>query len=383
MLIGLDARTIYRPTRRGTGKNLIDLYTHLADTRPDWQVVAYHRHPGPVDTLLPRETVQPKFIEMVGDRVDAWQRWRLPMAAWRDNLNVLHCPANACPAWMPVNTVVTIHDLIPLDMAASRRATDVRRFEQSVRTACRRAAGIICPSKYTRDRLVRQFNADPDRITVNAWAPDSSVRPVPQERWQPVLDEYGVDRPFVLHFGAAAPRKNTRGLIEAWAMSKHAIRKQWQLLIIGLDPQTHTRMAAAVKQLGLQDSVCLHGFAREQHLPTLLSAAEVLAYPSLSEGFGLPILDAWAAGTAVMTSNSTSLPEVAADAAVLVDPIDCCSIARAINQLCSEHRLREELVEMGRHRLRFYSWEKTAQRFAYAIERAAETTRLVRARAAA
>jgi glycosyltransferase involved in cell wall biosynthesis len=381
MLIGLDARTVYQPTRRGTGKNLIDLYRHLAAARPDWRVLAYHRLPGHIPALLPSNAAEPRLIEIIGDRVDAWQRWRLPLAAWRDRVDVLHCPANACPSWTPVNTVVTIHDLIPLDMPQGETPYQVRRFEQSIQTACRRAAWILCPSRYTRDRLVGEFNADIDRITINPWAPDSSIRHVPPQAHAPVLEHYGIDGPFVLHFGAGALRKNTRRLLEAWAMIDRSLRREWQLLIVGLDDTAFQDFATSVYRLGIGSNVRLSGFADEADLPTLLSAADVLAYPSLSEGFGLPILDAWATSTAVLTSDCTSLPEVAGDAALLVEPTDPCSIARGLHRLLRDPRLREELIERGRQRLTNYNWQKTAERFAWALEQATSQVGIKRAAA--
>lgn len=377
MRIALDARTIYWPVRRGTGKNLIDLYRHLAPLRPDWRVVAYHRHPEP-PPLLPQPFVQPKFIEMPGDRIDAWQRLRLPLTAWRDRADLLHCPANTCPTWMPLTTVVTIHDLIPLDLPRGRAASELHRFEQSVKTACHRAAWIICPSTYTRDRLVSEFGADPDRVTVNPWAADSSMRQLSQQQCEPVYRNYGVAEPYVLHFGAAGPRKNTRRVLEAWALLKCSARGNWKLLVVGLDDEFRKQMAQTAQHLGVTDSVVLHGFADEADLPALLSGADVLAYPSLSEGFGLPILDAWAAGTAVLTSNRTSLPEVAHDAAHITEPTDPAAIAVGIEKLISDPTYRSELIERGRKRLGQYSWPQTAERFARVLEQAADLTGIKR-----
>ncbi len=384
MRIGLDARTVYRPIRRGTGKNLIDLYTHLALARPHWQVLAYHRSQDAVPPLLPSDNTTPKMIEMPGDRVDAWMRWRLPFAARADHAAVLHCPANQCPSWMPMPTVVTIHDLIPLDMPEGRPAADIRRFEQSVRNACRDAAWVICPSNYTRDRLISEFDADPDFVTANPWAPDKSVRPVSDEDAEPVLKRYGIQRSgdgngrahFVLHFGAAAPRKNTGRMLEAWTRMSHNEPHDWRLLIVGLDEETRTNLRDLAKILDVEQSVRLHGFADEADLPALLSSADLLAYPSLSEGFGLPMLDAWAAGTAVMTGNRTSLPEVAGNAAFLVDPTDTDDIARALSRLIGDAPLRAELVERGRNRLTHYNWQRTTETFARVLEHAAASSPL-------
>lgn len=371
MRIALDARTIYRTQRRGTGKNLIDLYRHLAKVRPDWNVLAYHRQFGVVDAALPAPWATQRCIEMPGDRIHAWDRWRLPAAAWADKADLMHCPANHCPQWMPVDTVVTIHDLIPLDMPDRRPGGEVQRFRRSVETACRYASGILCPSQYTRRRLIDEFRADGRRITVNPWPADSTAAPVPADMWSSVLRRYNVSRPFVLHFGAADPRKNTAGVIEAWSRLPRHILTEWKLLVVGLDPATLQRMTEHTAARRLSNSVVLHGFADEADLPTLLSAAEILAFPSLSEGYGLPILDAWATHTPVLTSNTTSLPEVADNAALTVDPYDPEAIAFGMQVLMEDTSLRARLVAHGRHRLQRFSWTDTAERFAQAMEQAA------------
>jgi len=374
MRIALDARTVYSAQRRGTGKNLLDLYDHVARLRPRWRIIAYHRTPDPLPAQMAGQQTQPRFIEMIGDRLDAWGRWRLPLAAWRDGADVMHCPANNCPSWMTVPAVVTIHDLIPLDLAAARDPMLARRFEQSVTCACAKAAQIVCPSFYTAARLTRQFGADPQRITVIPWAPDSSMRAVEPEAWPAVMARYGVSRPFVLHLGAAAPRKNTRRVLQVWSEVEPSIRKRHHLLVVGLDPSFGNRMRQWAHQLEIEDSVTLCGFAPPEDLPTLMSAADVLAYPSLSEGFALPLLDAWVAGTAVLCADATSLPEVAEDAAFLVDPADTDAIARSLEYLLSSPQVRADLIQRGRRRVRNFSWQKTAELFVDVIEQAASQT---------
>jgi len=375
MRIALDARTIYRPQRRGTGKNLVDLYRALATARPGWHVTAYHREHGQVEPLLPANWAEPRCIEMPGDRVCAWERARLPLAAWREGADVLHCPANTCPEWMPVSTVVTIHDLIPLDMPGERPAHEIKRFEQSVRAACSRAARIITPSNYTAERLVREFNASRDNITVNPWPADSSVARVAAEQWDAVLARHGVARPFMLHFGAADPRKNTLGLIEAWAELAPELRKNWKLLIVGLNELALDQFSAFAAMRNVAGSIVFRGFADEADVPTLLSAAGALAFPSLSEGYGLPILDAWATQTAVLTSNVTSLPEVAGDAALLVDPSRPAAVADGLTRLMTNQTLREDLIHRGVKRRAPLTWSAAAERFATAIESAVSRQR--------
>lgn len=372
MRIGLDARTIYAPQRRGIGKSLLRLYQTLQLVRPDWEVVAYHRASDP-PPLFADGFLRPRCIEMPGDRLDAWQRVRLPMAARLDGVDLLHCPANACPAWTPVPVAATIHDLIPIDHPDTVSPLALRRFERGVRGACRRAAAITCPSIYTMRRLIRDMHVEPGRIHLTPWGADARAGAPDPQRLAELADRYRVSQPFVVHFGAADPRKNTRRLLEAWALLGRTARRRWRLLVLGLDAAAQAALLDYCRDLGIHDSVALHGFALEEDVPDLLAAAGVLAYPSRSEGFGLPILEAFAARTPVLAGNRTSLPEVAGDAAELIDPDDPVAIAHGLGRLLRDGPLRDDLAGRGARRLAQYSWTACAQRFARALESVADT----------
>lgn len=376
MRIALDARTVFGPPRRGIGKTLVELYTHLAAIRPDWQVTAFHRSEAKANENLPG--IKPRGIEMIGDRFDAWQRWRLPLAARTERCDVLHCPANHCPSWMALPAVVTVHDLIPLDMPHGRPPAEVRRFEQSVRHACRRAAWIITPSAYTRRRLIDDFHADPHRLTVIPWAADSRLTAA--DAALNLGDHHRKDRmnlrsPFVLHLGAGEIRKNTRRMVEAWAMIKTQMRRDWKLVIVGLDTRTQEDMQRCAARLNVTRHLSLHGYLPDPDVQALMQAASVLAYPSLLEGFGLPVLDAFATDTAVLTADSGAITEVAGNAAHYTDPTDACAIAHSLSRLITESSYRQHLVSRGRKRLTRFSWQATAAQFAQVIESIAATSR--------
>src|SRR5262249_10800530 len=155
------------------------------------------------------------------------------------------------------------HDLIPIDTrdlhatADPQKAADADRFEQCVAHACAKAAWIVTPSSYTRDRLVSEFNADPRRVTVNPWAPDSALRTVSIAECKAVLDKYNVNAPYILHLGAAAPRKNTKRMLEAWSLVERAARKRWTLLVVGLDDATRATLQEQVDRLGIRGCVKL------------------------------------------------------------------------------------------------------------------------------
>ncbi|QDU33486.1 Lipopolysaccharide core biosynthesis protein RfaG [Poriferisphaera corsica] len=368
MLIGLDARTIFAPEQRGIARSLVQMYRHLAQIRPNWHVIAYHREDSPLlPDNIPADWLDTRFIEMPGDRFDAWMKMRLPLAAVQDHVDVLHCPANICPKWMPVPTVVTIHDLIPIDMPHGQQPGLIKRFDQSVKHACQRADAITCPSNYTRDRLIADYHANPDLITTTHWSVTTDSTPISNQAQ--IKDKFGIASPnTILHFGAGEVRKNTRRLIKSWSMLPYNLQEQWQLIVVGLDFQTLYELKRYASSLNLGNSVLLYDFIDANDLTSLMHASDVLAYPSLSEGFGLPILEAFAANTAVITSDRTCLPEIASDAAAFVDPTDAQQMTQTLNAVMSNTKLRNQLIAKGNERLADFSWQQCAERFAQTIE---------------
>ncbi len=375
MLIALDARTLVAPERRGIAKSLHHLYHHLAKARPDWEVVAYHRQKQVDPAVLPAMIKRQTRIEIRGDRYDAWMRLRLPMACRQDAVDVLHCPANACPKWMPVPTVVTLHDLIPLDLPQGRTEEELDRFETSVRWACRRAAVVVCPSHVTLQRLIAEHDLDPARGMVVPWAPTLDPTALKADTAREVLDRHGVSTDFMLHFGAPEPRKNTLRVIEAWAMTTPRYRKHRRLLIVGLDPAMRERCEQAAVALGVASSVQVHGFVEEADLPVLLRYAQALLYPSLSEGFGLPILEAFATETPVLASSRGALGEVGGNAVELVNPESPVAMAKGISKLLKDPLRRRDLIIAGKRQLKSFQWDQAAERFACALELAQQSAR--------
>ena len=184
----------------------------------------------------------------------------------------------------------------------------------------------------------------------------------------------GASRPYVFGFGGADPRKNTAAVLEAWAMLTGEVRGETVLLLVGIQPPALARFRRQAEGAGSNGDCRLHGFAAEEDIPALLSGATALCYPSLSEGFGLPILDAFACGTPVLTGNTTSLPEVAGDAAVQVDSADARAIARGLADLLTHPARAAELAARGRRRVEQFTWAACAERAAGVFERATERT---------
>jgi glycosyltransferase involved in cell wall biosynthesis len=364
VILTLDARTVYAADRRGTGKNLIDLYTRLARRRPEMEILALHRGQGTDDPFAGLANITPRVIDMPGDRWGLWQHLRLPLAC--RSADLLHCPANTAPRIARPPILLTIHDLIP----AETHAPGWRSWLAEVARSARRARRIITPSKYSRRQLIERLGIAPETISVNPWAPDSSVlEPIDPARVADVRAGLGLDdRPVVLGFAAEDPRKNTAGLVSAWAALPRAVRKPWQLVLIGAQDRFLPALRERIDRAGLDDSIAARGFVSQGDLATLLTAAEVLCYPSLAEGFGLPVLDAFATAAAVVTSSTTSLPEVAGDAAELVDPADVDAIAAGLARVMDDPARRAELIAAGRDRLGQFTWDHCVRRFSAILD---------------
>ena len=371
MRVGVDMRAVYQLRRRGTGKNLLDLYTTLARMQPDWRFVMFHRGRSGDDPFEQFENVESCKIDISGDRLNLWQQIRLPLAARWAGVDVLHCPANRAPRWPIVPMVVTIHDLIPLDSDTGDKAAS--RWWRNVTRAAKNARRIITPSQFTRENIVNRLHVQSDKVVVNHWAPDRGCQRVTDaDRLARIRSQYGLDagRPYVFGFGAADPRKNTRGILMAWAKLPGAMRQAYQLLLVGIDETAMEPLRTQVQRLGIADSCVLAGFADEADLPVIVSGATAMCYPSLSEGFGLPILDAFVCRTAVLTSSTTSLPEVAGDAAVLVAPDDPAAIADGLMRLLDDEALRAHLVARGAERVETFTWPACGRRVSAVLEEA-------------
>lgn len=374
--IGLDARSIHSRIRRGTGKNLIDLYTNVLQQNPSWRVIGYHRNNDNLGIDHPNYI--PRRIEMPGDRMNAWFRWRLPYAAMRDHVDLMHYPANLCPNWLPTPSLLTVHDLLPLE----GETHTARQFSQSLKTARHRGLKIITPSAFTARQLTQQHGINSDQVTVNHWAPDTNMTHITDLVEHRLLAyRYGVSRPYLLHFGAPEARKNTARVIEAFSHISPRIRKQVQLLIVGIDnPNTLEQFKNQAESLGIADrELIIHGFAEEADLSALYSFACALVYPSLSEGFGLPIVDAFVTQLPIICSQTTSLPEVAGNAAVFVDPESTAQITHAMQLIIADEALRERLIQRGTERLNMFNWQATTKRFVKAVEQTIHTREVRRA----
>jgi len=283
-----------------------------------------------------------------------WEQAFLPAASGN---RLLWSPNNTGPLAV-ARQVCTMHDIIPVEHPEWFNAPFAAWYKWLLPKLTRRAQHLIAVSEFTKQRLVERFGIRPEKITVVWNGVDQQFRPRSAAEIAEVRDALGIRTPkYILSLGSLEPRKNLRRLLAAWRKLEKA--DDLSLVVVGAKGSPKVFRDAAIDEISA--AVHFTGYARQEHLPALYSGAMALVYPSLYEGFGLPPLEAMACGTPVITSNTTSLPEVTGGAALLIDPLDEEAIAAAMLRLIADQPLRRRLSAMSIEHASTLTWDKTAQ----------------------
>ncbi len=290
-----------------------------------------------------------------GARGHLWEQTYLPAVAGK---RLLWSPNNTGPLAV-TRQVCTMHDIIPVEHPEWFNARFAAWYKWLLPRLAHRVRHMIAVSHFTKARLVERFGVRPDKISVVWNGVDSRFHPRDAAEILEVRQALGIEYPrYILSLGSLEPRKNLKRLLQAWSRLLPELPGDIELVVVG------ARGASLVFQdAGIDvapERVRFAGYAKWEHLPALYSGALALVYPSLYEGFGLPPLEAMACGTPVVTSNSTSLPEVTGDSALLVDPLDVDSIAEGLLRIVSDGALRSQLSSRAQVRAARMSWDQSA-----------------------
>jgi len=354
---------------RGMGNFVANLVREIAQHPTDQEFIAYVANG---DNLL--DGALPDWLKTrpLGAANSIWaEQASLPVAAIRDRLDVLHCPANTAPIALPrrIKLVLTIHDVMFMmpECVIPRSSSRYQRLGRSYRRftvprAARHACTVVTDSHSSANDISTYLALPSERIRVvygaagNRWLGHVSDDEVARAR-----RTHAAGGRFVLALGGVDPRKNTARVIEAFALFNKSTGRCQRLIIAGLPNRAVAEYRACAVRAGIAENVTFLDFISERELAALYHGADVFLYPSLYEGFGLPVLEAMTAGTPVVTSRVGSIPEVARDAAIMVDPLDTRAIADALTRVIDNAGLRHELIARGRCRALCFSWEKATR----------------------
>jgi glycosyltransferase involved in cell wall biosynthesis len=357
--IGIDARKLHD---FGIGTYIRNLLRQLARLDHDAEYVIFSR-PEDREALaalganfraVPETARNYSFAEQV----------KIPLAVRRERVTLFHAPHYVLPPLVRCPSVVTIHDCIHLmfpQYLPNRRSFAYARV--SISLAARRATRVLTVSESSKRDILRFVDVRPEKIDViyNSYDERFGIEPN-EEDMERVRERYQLHDQFVLYAGNVKPHKNLERLIEAFHLVRNRGLDRLKLVLIGDDISKYTALRRAVHRHQLHQYVRFLGYLPEETLAVMYRLAGVFVFPSLYEGFGLPPLEAMASGTPVVTSNVSSLPEVAGNAAVLVDPYDAHAIADGIHRVLTDAQLHDELRRLGLARAKQFSWEASVRR---------------------
>lgn len=313
--------------------------------------------PGPAFTWHPTR-LTPRWLARI------WQRARLPLPVetFTGRVDLFHATDFVLPPTLPgTRTLLTVHDLSFVRVPETASPSLKAYLDVVVPRSVKAADHVLADSQATKDDLIALYGVAPSKITVLLSGVDARFGHVEdQQARATVRQQYRIpDRPYIFSVGTVQPRKNYTRLIQALARLR-AAGHDIDLVIAGGRGWLEDPIYAAIQEQKLSEHVHFIGFAGDADLPALYSDAACVALPSLYEGFGLPVLEAMACGTPVVTSNLSSLPEVAGDATLLIDPLDLDALVHALERLLTDSALRERMITAGTQRTAQFTWERSA-----------------------
>lgn len=375
MQIGVDARRIEgQPT--GVGRYLINL---LREWRISESNERYHLFFSRHCTAYPF-LAQDSFIQHVLDRKvisnikTLWEQAYLPLHLARVPLDVFFSPHYFLPFWLSAPAVVTIHDISYTTLPQEYPLAGRLKYHFCSSWSARHCRTVITTSEFSKREIIKYYEIPESKIAVIPLAVETAFKPlVKSQSIEEIRTKYGLFGPFFFYIGTIFPRRNVPNLLKSFkqVIQKH---RDCKLLLIGenhlIPKRNFTRL---IVELGLSDHVIWHPYVPEQDLVPLYCAAQALVYPSSYEGFGLPVLEAMACGTPVITTRCASLPEVAGEAGLFVNPQDLNELGDAMIRLLEDKDLRIRLREKGIQQASTFSWSKTAQETLEVIRKVASS----------
>lgn len=359
VLIGIDASRITRRQRTGTENYSLQVLRHVLARDDGYDFKLYLSQALEPGLLPDRPRVSTKVIRLPR----LWTQLGLSREMLSAPPDVLFVPSHVLPLICPARSVVVVYDVGHRFFPRAHTVPEWLYVEWAIRRHVRRATALLTISEASKRDLVRLYGADPARIDVAYPAVDAAFQPAPQSEVERVRTKFGLTGRYVLHLGTVKPRKNLPRLIHAVAHLPGDV----QLALGGMTTFGGEAVEAAIAQTGVGDRVRRLAYVPSEDLPALYSGAACVAIVSLYEGFGMPALEALACGAPLVASNRGSLPEIVAQAAIVVEPLDVADIAHGLERALGD---AERLRALGPARAAQFTWGEAARVTSVVLDRA-------------
>lgn len=367
MRIGIEAQRLFRKKKHGMDMVVLELIRNLQEIDKENEYFIFVK--PDIDNQVIRETPNFHIVELGGGPYPSWEQIALPKAAKKYRCDLLHCTSNTGPVSTPIPLMITLHDIIYMESLSllkkdgtwyQKLGNVYRRW--NVPVVVRKSKTVITVSDFERDRISRFFGLDSTKLHTVYNGVGRHFKPISDKtELDRIAAKYRLPKKFMFFLGNTDPKKNTRGVLKAYADFRKTSATDYKLVMPDYE---ETALTALLKELDcpeIREHIHLTGYIINTDLPGIINLSTLFLYPSLRESFGIPILEGMACGIPVITSNTSSMPEIAGDSAFIVDPFKPEEITAAMNKILGNSELYKQLGEKGLERAALFSWENMAR----------------------
>ncbi len=357
MCIAINTLSLYK-TKAGMGRYIVELANRVPKNDLENHYILYvsKQNKNYFDVDVKNVTIKEvagifafPFLKIL------WEQLFLPFSLIKNKVDLYHATGFVLPFWKPkkITYIVTIADMTFFTHPQYHTWIKTVYFRVFIPPSLKKADAVLAISESTKKDIIAITKTDQEKIITTYLGVDSYF--VPQKKYQDVLKKYNIQQPYILFVGMLEPRKNIVGLLKAFSLVSD--KKDHTLVIVGKKGWMYAEIFDLVKTLHLERYVLFTGYVSDEDLPAFYSGATCFVYPSFYEGFGIPIIEAMACGCPVITSNNSSLQEIAGEAAVLIDPKNVMQIAEAMQNLLKNKKEQKKRKNAGLRQAKRYKWE--------------------------
>ncbi|MDW7696018.1 glycosyltransferase family 1 protein (plasmid) [Flammeovirgaceae bacterium SG7u.111] len=363
MRIGIEAQRLFRKRKHGMEVVALETIRELQKLGSKHELVVFVKED---EDVCISSTESCKLVELPSTSYPMWEQVSLRKALKTYDIDLLHCTANTAPLFLKNKLVLTLHDIIYLE-SVSFSGSSYQNFGNLYRRfvvpkVVDNCSYILTVSHFEKEQISEALNIDPKKVKVVYNAINPSFKIYDDQTLQAAKQKYALPEKFILHFGNTAPKKNTIGILKAFAeIRKDSKHNDISLVITDCTEQHIDDLLKSINAVEVKSSIKIVDYVPFSEIPYIYNLATVFVYPSLRESFGMPILEGMACGTPVVTSSTSSMPEIAGGAALLSDPFDHFQIADCISSYLGSSKLCEEKKERGLERVSEFNWANTAK----------------------
>ncbi|MDZ4666337.1 MAG: glycosyltransferase family 1 protein [bacterium] len=365
MRIGIEAQRIFRKKKHGMDMVALELIRALQKSNANHEFIVFVQPDEDRNCL--QEGGNVKIVELPASPYPIWEQWHLPRAVKKHQLDILHCTSNTAPLFLSVPLVLTLHDIIYLEKISFTQGTAYQKFgniyrKWNVPIIAKKAKKILTVSNFENTRICSYFGFNKDLVqTVYNAAGEHFKKVTDADELRQSKEKYNLPDQFIFFLGNTDPKKNVLGVLKALSILKAQNKLPCKLLMLDINRPYLNNLANEIGDPSIVNEIVFTGYVPNQELPAIYSQATLFLYPSLRESFGIPLVEAMRCEVPIITSNTSSMPEIVGEVALICDPYKPETIATAIDTLWNNPKLQAEMRLAGLSRGQLFSWELNAK----------------------